>query len=297
MKKILIIGKGGQVSENLIALLSNNKKYQFLALGQKQLDLSRSQEVVAKLNTLNFQPDVIINAAAYTAVDLAEDERVKCDNINNISVREIAHYAAKHKALLVHYSTDYVYSGTGTQEYIESDTAALKPQNHYGATKLAGENAVIASGCEYLILRTSWVYNHAGKNFVLTMLKLAAEREELKIVADQIGSPTYARDIADITLQMVAKFTHNSGIYHFVPPQKLSWHQFTSLIVKKARELGFYLKIKDILPQNTADYPTKAARPLNSRLSVEKLKKDYGLQFPSIEDSLTQCLLNIRDKK
>ncbi len=295
MKKILIIGKGGQVSENLIALLSKKEDYEFLAIGQAEIDLSHPQEVYPKLKALEFKPDVIINAAAYTAVDLAEDEQEKCDNINHLSVIEIARYATKIQALLIHYSTDYVYDGSGNKPFEEGNVIELKPLNHYGKTKLAGEKEVLTSGCRCLVLRTSWVYNHVGKNFVLTMLKLAAEREELKVVSDQIGSPTYAYDIADITIQMISQDKKRYGIYHIVPEKNISWYDFASLIVKKAHELSFPVMVKNVLPIYTSEYPTKAKRPYNSRLSTAKLKKDFGLQFPDIEESLTNCLKRIRD--
>ena len=296
MKKILIIGKGGQVSENLIGLLKNNKSFEFLALGQNELDLSKPQEIYPKLSATGYKPDVIINAAAYTAVDTAEDERTLCDNINNVSVREIAKFATKTQALLIHYSTDYVFDGAGTAEFTEDNTYNLNPLNHYGVTKLAGEKEVIKSGCNHLILRTSWVYNDAGKNFVLTMLKLGAEREELKIVADQVGSPTCAFDIADYTIKIIEKYKGQSGIYHFVAPQKVSWFEFTQMIFDNARALGFNIKVKNVLPIKTSDYPTKAKRSHNSRLSTAKLERDFGLQFPKIEDSLMICLKKIRDK-
>jgi dTDP-4-dehydrorhamnose reductase len=296
MKKILIIGKGGQVSSNLIELLSNQdykKNFEFLALGQNELDLSKPSEVLSKLNNTRYKPDIIINAAAYTAVDLAEDERQLCNNINNISVGEISKFATKNQALLIHYSTDYVYNGEGNFEFQESDESKTSPVNYYGKTKLDGEKQIIKNGCNYLILRTSWVYNHVGKNFVLTILKLAKEKEELKIINDQIGSPTYALDIAKNTLQMAEKFNGKSGIYHFVAPEKISWFDFTNLIVAQAKELNFEINVKNILPITTSQYPTKAARPLNSRLSVKKLENDYGIIFPKIYESLQNCLNKI----
>ena len=296
MKKILIIGKGGQVSENLISLLSENEDFEFLAIGQSELDLSNPYEVYQKLTELDFQPDIIINAAAYTAVDLAEDERELCNNINNLSVAEIAKYAAKTQAMFVHYSTDYVYDGSGSRPFEESNVIELKPLNYYGQTKLAGEKEVITSGCRYLILRTSWVYNHTGKNFVLTILKLASEREELKIVSDQVGSPAYAYDIADITIKIIAQDKKRSGIYHIVPDKNISWYEFTGLILNTAEELGFDIKTKNVVPIYTSEYPTKAKRPLNSRLATSKLQNDFGLKFPKIEDSLASCLKRIRDK-
>jgi dTDP-4-dehydrorhamnose reductase len=297
MKKILIIGKGGQVSSNLIELLATpdyKNKFEFLALGQNELDLSKPSEVLSKLNNTGYKPDIIINAAAYTAVDLAEDERELCNNINNISVAEIAKFATKHQALLIHYSTDYVYNGEGNSEFQEADESKTNPVNYYGKTKLDGEKQIIKSGCNYLILRTSWVYNHAGKNFVLTILRLAQEKEELKIINDQVGSPTYAFDIAVNSLLMAEKFNGKSGIYHFVAPEKISWFNFTNLIFAQAKELNFKITVKNISPIASSQYPTKAARPLNSRLSVKKLENNYGIIFPKISDSLKACLKNIK---
>lgn len=296
MKKILIIGKGGQVSSNLIELLQNNSEYEFLAIGYPEFDLSKPLEIFHKLSTIDYQPNIIINAAAYTAVDLAEDEREKSDAINNISVREIAKFATQTQSLLVHYSTDYVFDGSGNTPFTENDITHLSPLNHYGKTKLEGEREIIKSGCNHLILRTSWVYNHVGKNFVLTILKLAAEKDELKIIDDQIGSPTYAYDIADITIKMLKKYNGQSGIYNFVSREQISWFDFANMIVGKARILGFPVKAKNILPIKTSEYPTKAKRPLNSRLSTAKLQKDFELQFPKIEDSLAVCLKKIDHK-
>ncbi len=294
MKKILLIGKGGQLSENLIELLMADESFEFLALGHDELDLNRPHDVLKKLTSLNLRPDVIINAAAYTAVDAAEDEREMCNNINNVSVAELAKFAAQNNSLLVHYSTDYVFNGSGDKPFTESDTQNLQPVNYYGETKLAGERAVTQSGCKHLILRTSWVYNHTGKNFVLTMLKLAAERDELKVVSDQIGSPTYAYDMANLTLQLLKKYNGQQGIYHFVPQQQISWYDFTNAILAEATSHGFPVKVKNVVPLTTAQYPTKAARPLNSRLSTALLQQHFGLQFPPLQQSLTACLKRIK---
>ncbi len=290
MKKILIIGKGGQVSTNLIELLNASKDIEYLAIGQEELDLSKPNLVYEKLSALQIKPDVIINAAAYTAVDLAEDEREICNAVNNTSVAAIAKYASKIQAVLIHYSTDYVFDGSGNQPFAEDNRANLNPLNFYGISKLDGENAIIKSGCEYLVLRTSWVYNDLGKNFVKTILKLASEKDELKIIDDQIGSPTYAYDLAQATLKLATAPQIKSGIYHLVPPEQISWHQFANMIVEQGKRSGFPVKVQKVLPIATSEYPTKAKRPLNSRLSVAKIKRDYGIELPPISNSLQDCL-------
>ncbi len=295
MKKILIIGTGGQVSTNLIALLKNQYEYEFRAVGMEQgLDLAKADTVYSQLKNLNFKPDIIINAAAYTAVDTAEDERDICNNINNISVNEIAKFTTANQSLFVHYSTDYVFDGAGDKPFAEDNTKNLNPLNYYGRTKLDGERAITKSGCDHLIFRTSWVYNDIGKNFVKTILKLACEREELKIVSDQIGSPTYAYDIADITLRAIKTDKIKTGVYHLVPQEQISWHKFAVMIIDTARELGFPVKTTNLLPILSSEFPTKATRPLNSRLETSKLRVNFGLQLPSVQQSLTNCLKRIK---
>lgn len=281
MKKLLLIGKSGQIGSNLAELCGDCN-----SPSSKELDLSKPETIYPKLKT--FSPEIIINAAAYTSVDLAEDEKELCDKINHLSVAEIAKYCAENNTFLIHYSTDYVFDGTGEKEFKEDNTANLKPRNHYGATKLAGEEAIRESGCKYLILRTSWVYNHSEKNFVKTILKLASEREELKIIDDQIGSPSYAKDLAEATVRMLSDL--KTGTYHLVPQEQISWYKFAKMIVEEAKIQGFPIKVEKITPITTADYPTKASRPLNSRLSTKKLLNDYGIILPSISSSLKNCL-------
>jgi len=292
MKNLLVIGKTGQIASSLLEILVAQGKFKYTALGRNELDLARPKNVYAALKKIKPAPDIIINAAAYTDVDKAEDEREICNNINNLAVAEIASFCADNKALLVHYSTDYVFDGSGNQEFSEDNITNLKPVNYYGATKLAAESAVINSGCDYLILRTSWVYNHRGKNFVNTILKLAAAKTELKIVADQVGSPTYAHDIAAATLQMLENI--KPGIYHMVPHEKVSWHQFAEMIIDEAKRGGLDVKLKTLTPITTAEYKTKAKRPLNSRLSAQKLKTVYNIQLPPLAASLRICLGKIR---
>ncbi len=293
MKKILVIGRTGQIAQNLNDILGHNKNFEFISTSRKELDLAVPEDVYGKLSALKFSPDIIINAAAYTAVDLAEDERETCDKINHLSVFEIARFCKDTKALLVHYSTDYVFDGSGNEPFIEDNSSNLSPLNHYGTTKLAGERAVINSGCEYLIFRTAWVYNHSGKNFVNTILRLAQERPELKIVSDQTGSPTYAADIASATITALGATEIKSGIYNLVAPEFISWHGFAELIVNAARKHGFDIKTESVIPISSVEYPTRAKRPANSRLSFKKLENDFGITLPSIKDSLNNCLQKI----
>jgi len=289
MKKILLIGKTGQIGSNLLQLLQG---CDHRALGRGELDLTRHNHVFSQLTKLDYNPDIIIIAAAYTAVDLAESDRDICNKVNNLSVAEIARFAALAGAVLVYYSSDYVFNGSGDREFAEGDTANLLPANYYGATKLAGERAIIQSGCEYLILRTSWVYNYSGKNFVNTILRLAAQNFELRMINDQIGSPSYAPDIAAATMQMLEDI--KPGIYHLVPSEQISWYRFAEMIVEQAKQLGFKLVTGKIIPITSAEYVTKARRPLNSRLSTEKLRRDYGISLPPITQSLKSCLEKIQ---
>lgn len=235
------------------------------------------------------KPDVIVNAAAYTAVDTAEAEQNTAWQINARVPEHLADYAKQNKKLLVHYSTDYVYPGTGDQPWQEDSTTA--PVNHYGTSKLAGDQAIANSGCQYLIFRTSWVYSTEGHNFMKTMLKLATSKESLSIVADQIGSPTPARLIADITALAVHTFKQGNfktGIYHLAAKGETSWHGFAQAIFVEAQKRGHNLKIdpKQVYPIATRDYPTPATRPLNSRMSVNKLEKALGIQMPNWQDQL-----------
>lgn len=287
---ILITGELGQVGSNLIELCEK-QNIEYLAPSIEQLDFSKPSQILEQLNALSFKPDIIINAAAYTAVDKAEDEPDLCNKINHQSVAELASYAAENNVFLIHYSTDYVFDGSGKTSFNEDNTKNLSPLNIYGKTKLAGEQAVIDSGCNHIIFRTSWVYNHAGANFVLTMLKLMQEREELKIINDQIGSPTYALDIAETTMKAIEKtdFKDTKEIFHLCPPEQISWYDFAVKIKEIAKENNYNLQIKNIEQIPTSAYPTKATRPLNSRLSVEKLGKELGINLPSINESLSNC--------
>ncbi|MEL7979623.1 dTDP-4-dehydrorhamnose reductase [Vreelandella titanicae] len=292
---IFITGGNGQVGFELqrqFALFGN-----ILAPTRQELDLTNTQAVDTYL--AEHQPALILNAAAYTAVDKAESEPEQAKRLNAELPAQLAKYAAKHSIPLVHYSTDYVYPGDGEIPWQEDSPTA--PHSVYGQTKLEGDQAVTQSGCQHLIFRTSWVYAARGNNFMKTMLRLSREREALSIVNDQIGAPTPARLIAQatalaFTIHNSPLTTHNSplsihipsGIYHLAPRGETSWHGFACEIFEQARKAGETLAIK---PQGaagipTAEYPTPAQRPLNSRMNLSKLEAALGVTLPTWQSQL-----------
>ncbi len=295
IKNILIFGASGQIGSNLVDKLQG--QYVLQTPNSKYVDFSSPENLKEFLSKLDKKPDLIINSAAYTKVDMAEDEDKLCNNINNESVVEIANYCAENLVTLIHYSTDYVYSGDGENSFIENDISKLKPLSKYGKSKLAGDKAIEKSGCEYIILRTSWVYNNSGNNFVKTMIKLFQERDEVSIVSDQVGSPTYASDIAEATKQIIEKLINfneiPSGIYHVAPSEQISWYDFGIKIKNELEKQKVFLKIKRIKMIESSEYPTKAKRPLNSRLSVHKLHSVFGIKFPKIDKSLKLAINKI----
>ena len=234
-------------------------------------------------------PDVVVNAAAYTAVDRAESEREAAFRANAQAPGELAGACARSGALLVHYSTDYVFDGLGTRPYREDDPTA--PLGVYGASKLAGEQAVAGSGARHLVLRTAWVYASHGHNFMRTMLRLARERDELRVVADQVGTPTPAALIADVTARIVAGPFDSSGIRHLTAGGETSWHGFASAIVARALALGLIARAPQVLPITTADYPTPAPRPAYSRLDCARLEEELGVALPDWKQALESVLV------
>lgn len=252
-----------------------------VAFGRDTCDLADPARVATVLS--DASPQVIVNAAAYTAVDKAESDQETARLVNTDAVRAMANYSAKTGALLVHYSTDYVFDGEKSSAYIESDTP--NPQSVYGATKLAGEEAIIKAGCPALVFRTSWVYARHGGNFLKTMLRLASERDMLKVVADQVGTPTGAELIADVTLLAIAAHREGrlpTGLYHLTASGATSWHGFARHIIGRALRNGAQLKLTadDVHAIGTADYPTAARRPKNSTLDTSALSAALGLQLP-----------------
>lgn len=280
---ILLLGASGQVGFELnraCAILGN-----ITALERSQLDLMHSQAVDKFLQT--SKPGLILNAAAWTAVDAAEEKRAEAKRLNADLPAQLAEYAAANNAKLVHYSTDYVYPGNGEARWHETSPTA--PLNYYGETKLAGDNAIKASGADHLIFRTSWVYSARGNNFMKTMLRLANTKPELSIVADQIGTPTPARLIAQVTALAV----HNQlakGFYHLTTQGETSWYGFAEEIFRLARQ-----DIK-LNPIPTSDYPTPAKRPLNSRLAVSKLEKALNIQLPDWQSQLALTLSEYQEQ-
>lgn len=260
---ILVFGKNGQVATALREVLPDAT-----FLGSEVANFLSPEAVVKALET--HKPEVVINAAAYTQVDKAETERDAAITINATTPGAIAKWCKSHNALLVHYSTDYVFDGTGDKPWLETDTP--NPQNYYGLSKWEGEKAIQASGCKHYIFRVSWVYSPWGANFKKTILRLAQEREELKIVADQWGSPTKAEDIAAATREVVTKYLSGKpsefGLYHWRFSEYTTWHQFAMSIVEEAKTAGVAIKAKSILPIPTEAFPTPAKRPKNSRLGT-----------------------------
>jgi dTDP-4-dehydrorhamnose reductase len=290
MRKILILGKHGQIAWELQVALATLGK--ITVLGSHELDLANPDEIVAKIRQI--QPDIIVNAAAYTAVDKAEQEPELCTAIDATAPGILAELACECQALLIHYSTEYVFDGCKTSPYLETDLP--QPLSVYGASKLAGEQAIIQVDCPHLILRTTWVYGNRGKNFLLTILRLAAERSELKIVADQFGAPTWSRSIAEATAQILAQCPRDRpeirGIYNLSAAGKTSWHGFASQIVDRYRVQypDRHLAVQNILAIPTSDYPTPAKRPAYSVLDNSKVLADFGVQLPDWDVSLEQLL-------
>ncbi|MFT3762394.1 MAG: dTDP-4-dehydrorhamnose reductase [Pseudoxanthomonas sp.] len=233
-------------------------------------------------------PGIVVNAAAYTAVDKAEDDADAAFRANAEAPGKLAAACAKRGIPLVHYSTDYVFDGTSTRPYREDDPTA--PLGVYGESKLAGEQAIRAVGGQYLIFRTAWVYASHGGNFLRTMLRLAGERDELRVVADQIGTPTPAALIADVTARVLARSSQQSGTWHLTASGETSWHGFAEAIFDGAVQRGLLAKAPKLTPIATADYPTRARRPAYSRLDTGRLQRDFGIALPDWRDGLARVL-------
>jgi dTDP-4-dehydrorhamnose reductase len=286
--RVLLTGTAGQVGGALLPLLQG--RGEVLTPSQAEFDLAKPDALENELGRL--RPDVIINPAAYTAVDRAEDEAELVFNINAKAPAAIARWASLHNIPLVHFSTDYVFNGEGDKPWREDSPTA--PLSVYGASKLAGDNAVKAANGPHLIVRTSWVYDSKGVNFLKTMARLAAERKELKIVADQIGSPTSARVIANAVATILppnlhdvsARFSRDGGIVNVVCAGETSWHGFATAIVAGLKARGARLQVEKIEPIGTKDFPTKAKRPGNSRLDLSRLRDVFGIVTPSWSDAL-----------
>lgn len=294
--KILLLGANGQVGWELQRALAPLGA--LVICGRRQADLSQPHTLVKLVQ--QYQPDIIINAAAYTAVDKAESDEETARLVNATAVGILAEQVRMLGALLVHYSTDYIFDGSHPGPQQEDTPAA--PLNVYGKTKLAGEQLIRASGCKHLILRTSWVYAARGHNFAKTMLRLACERDELRVVSDQVGAPTSAELIADTTALILQRMAvdpvlaeHACGTYHLVASGQTNWHEYTTFIIRTARELGMQLKVADsrILPICASEFASAAARPGNSQLDNRKLQSTFNLLLPHWQHHAARMLQEI----
>lgn len=293
--KILLTGKNGQVGFELQRALA--PLAEIVAVGHAECDLAQTDALRRLIREV--APQIIVNAAAYTAVDKAESEPALAQAINADAPGLMGEEAKRLGALVVHYSTDYVFDGRKAGFYTEDD--APNPLNVYGRTKLAGERALIASGARHLIFRTSWVFGAHGGNFVKTILRLAAERDTLRVVADQFGAPTSAALIADVTAQILGQYVRACrpasadfafGLYHLVAAGRTSWHEYAQEIVRAALAAGRPLRLRpeDVQAIATADYPLPAKRPANSCLDTSKLRKTFGLFLPDWRQGLQHVI-------
>ena len=284
--KILITGQHGQVSRELQLRLQGLGN--LIVLGREHLDLAQTEHIRQHVRAL--RPDLIINAAAHTAVDLAESEPDAAFAINAIAPGVLAEEAKALGVPLIHYSTDYVFDGSKPAPYVETDTP--NPLGVYGQSKLAGERAIAAVGGEYLILRTSWVYANHGKNFLLTMQRLLQEKPHLRIVADQVGAPTWAGSIANSTRVLIERWQAGTagdwGVYHLTAQGETSWFGFAQAIAEQLRAEGKPCAELEAIPSSA--YPTPAKRPLNSRLDCTRLQQQWHVSQPRWQDALRECL-------
>ena len=286
--KILLTGCAGQLGRELkrsLACLG-----EVVACDRRQLDLAQPEALRTMVRTTT--PTVIVNAAAYTAVDKAESEPVVAAAINTIAPGILAEEAKRLGALLIHYSTDYVFDGNKATAYTEDDCPA--PLSAYGRSKLGGEQAITATGGRHLIFRTSWVYGLHGANFMKTMLRLGRERDELRVVGDQIGAPTWTRHLADATALILSRDDAPDGLFHLAAEGVTSWHGYAEAIFVEAQSAGLMEKIPVVHRITSADYPLPAPRPTNSRLDCSRFTRDFGLALPDWRSGLADCLADSR---
>ena len=302
--KILLLGKNGQVGWELQRALQ--PLGEVIALDRHINDQGDCGDV-SNFEQINqtiarIQPNIIINATAYTAVDKAEIEQLQNDLINHLAVKNLAEQCKHINALLVHYSTDYVFNGMGEKPWQEDNSTA--PVNSYGQAKRDGEIAIEKTGVKFLNFRTSWVYASRGKNFIKTMLMLAKSKEQLTIINDQVGTPTSASLIADVTAQALryyllandAEKIQLLGHYHLVPTGVTTWYEYAQFIFDLAKKQGETLMVKEVLPTTTDNYPTPAKRPLNSRLNNQKIQTNFQLSLPKWQQGVEQTVIELLEK-
>jgi dTDP-4-dehydrorhamnose reductase len=289
-QRILLLGCDGNVGWELQRALA--PLGELIAHNRNSCDLSDFDSIHRALEAAN--PTVVVNAGAYTAVDKAEQEPALAQRINAEAVGVIAEATQRRNALFIHYSTDYVFDGQKTGWYSETDTT--NPQSAYGHSKCLGEEAILASGCRHLIFRTSWVFATRGSNFAKTMLRLAQERDTLRVIADQWGAPTSAELIADITAHALREICAGraiEGLYHLAAAGETSWHGYAKFVIEQVRALGFILTVREIEAIATDEYPLPAKRPANSRLNTEKLRAAFGLALPDWRYHVRRMLVEL----
>jgi len=291
-KSILLIGNNGQVGTELQNILSSD--YQVIGLARPEIDLTQGHNLRQIIQAV--KPEIIINAAAYTAVDKAESEAEIAYKVNAIAPQIIAAESQKLGSFLIHISTDYVFDGNSNYPYQETDIT--NPLSMYGRTKLGGEMAIQQACADYIILRTAWVYGMYGKgNFVKTMLRVGKDRPEVRVVADQIGSPTWSHDIADTISKIIPQLRSEiSGIYHYTNSGVASWYDFAIAIFEEARKLGFPVQINQVIPITTPEYPTPAKRPAYSVLACRKISQLLGTYPPHWRQRLILMLKELKEK-
>jgi dTDP-4-dehydrorhamnose reductase len=292
--KILVTGKNGQLGKSIHKSVTNNKKInEFVFVGREELDLSSTDNIISYFNQNNF--DIIVNCAAHTAVDKAEEEAVLANQINHLAVAQLAQIAKTQQAKLIHVSTDYVFDGESDKPYTETDET--NPINVYGKTKLAGEKALQEiMPTDAIIIRTSWVYSEYGNNFVKTMLRLGKERDELNVVSDQIGSPTYATDLANAILDTMQnkafkEVGQETQVYHYSNVGEISWYEFAKEIFKLA---GIQCSVSSI---TTEQYPTPAKRPKNTLMNKDKIAETFSVNIPDWKESLNTCMTILKEQQ
>lgn len=307
LKRVLVTGKNGQLGQSLQKLVDEYSQFKFTFVARDELDLADPQSIANYFSVHSNSFDAIVNCAAYTAVDKAQSEPDLANQINHLAVKQLAQIAKMQAIPLIHISTDYVFDGQSYKPYTEADLT--DPQNVYGLTKLKGEQAILASGCKGAIIRTSWVYSEFGSNFVKTMLRLGKERDSLNVIFDQVGSPTYATDLAQAILTFISlsvidtesseviEIRHQDwqdgvmNIYHYSNEGVCSWYDFAKAIFELS-DVSCH-----VLPIETKDYPTPAKRPHYSVMNKAKIKQLPGLVVPYWRDSLQTCLKELEAKE
>jgi dTDP-4-dehydrorhamnose reductase len=293
--KILVTGKNGQVGFELLRALA--PLGEIVSVDHKECDLANADAVRELVRRV--APDVIVNPAAYTAVDKAESDQATAFAVNAVAPGVLGEEAARLNALVVHYSTDYVFNGSKTGAYSEEDQP--DPQSVYGSTKYAGERKLVEANPRHLILRTSWVVGAHGGNFAKTMLRLAAERDQLSVVADQFGAPTSAALLADLTAQLIRQYRREGaqvfpyGTYHVSASGETNWCDYARFVISEALAMGKVLKAgpDEVVPLATAQYPTPAKRPANSRLDTKRFRSTFDLRLPPWQESVRHVLMQI----